>query len=215
MTNAAANTHARTRTANRKAQPMKTLQLFIRDLRSNTMTEEDTFIGDIGPEAEGTDATVAAMWGILKTTMQRQVGTPGATWTQGPQSVYDYLKTVQRFTADPIGTELIRTPKASLYEIDTTGTLRGDCDDIAMLGVYMLAAQHIRPVLVCVGTRGANRFKHIFFGYRFAGRAGETATPQTVALMDPQENGEIGHWPADMTMRIYEPTGPHAPHAPR
>jgi hypothetical protein len=190
------------------------LRLIVRDIRWTfnappTPTYADTLISeDIGPDAEGTDATVATMWALLKATMQRQTGVPAGPWTHGPQAVYDYLRAVQIFTPDPPTIELVRTPRALFHEIEQTGRLRVDCDDIAMLGVYMLAAQHLRPVLAVIAPNRADRFKHIFFGYR---TGTGPLSRQTVALMDPQENRPIGFWPDDATtLRLYEATGPHA-----
>lgn len=186
------------------------LRLIVRDCDATKQMHTDTLISqDIGPDAEGTDATTATMWGILKTAMARQIGVPSAPWMQGPQAVYDFLRAVQVFTPDPPGIELIRTPRALEMELHATGQLFVDCDDIAMLGIYMLAAQHRRPVLAVVAPNRADRFKHIFFGYRH--RLGPLSR-DTVTLMDPQENMPLGTWPdADTTLRLYEATGPHAP----
>lgn len=51
-----------------------------------------------------------------------------------------WLEFHTRFTYDPGGVELVRSPTAALLEIQHTGVVRGDCDDVATLGASMALA---------------------------------------------------------------------------
>jgi hypothetical protein len=202
-------------------------------------TGGEVSLGQLAEDAKGTEQTVFAMFGVLYDSMrspgvaayaQRLAGTWGGDtasvqWPgwNGPdpqtlraraESVFVALQRWQRFRPDPKRVERVNTPAKTIADIEANGgylngRFEGDCDDVAMLGIALLRALGLSPVLCVTGPvpRRAYRFSHILFGYRFA--AGPLG-PQTVALMDPQEKRAIGHWPKEGIIGIYEANGEHA-----
>ena len=165
--------------------------------------------GMVDTSPEGTDATVAAMFGVLR----EAVEWPSERIVHDPlhyaRVVYRSLHATQVFQADPVGVEYIRVP-TSRYAT-SFGTFAGDCDDVAMRAIMRIKGGGHTPILAVSGdtgtTRGPERFKHIFWGVR--SKPGPLSL-DTVILADSQEEREPGHIPPEPYLRLYEPTGQHA-----
>ena len=192
----------------------KKLTLVIRDIDAAGNVVDTTVSDDIGNGPQGTDATVACMFGILTTEAGRFV-TPNYYGTPPPQNVedvYRLLRNWQSFTPDPRGIELVRTPRHLALQVERFGLINCDCDDIAILGASMLAYLGLAPIFAVVGGSRhrfahIHRFEHILFGWQHT--PGELSR-ETVTLMDPQERRKIGHWPPEPYVRLYSADGQHA-----
>lgn len=75
--------------------------------------------------------------------------------------VRNWLECHTRFTYDPDGVELVRSPTAALLEIERTGALRGDCDDVATLAAGLLLALGITTRFRVIGWQRGGGFSHV------------------------------------------------------
>jgi len=55
-------------------------------------------------------------------------------------AVRDFLERKLQFLADPVHTELLRTPVYMLNRINAVGRIQADCDDAALLGASLLSS---------------------------------------------------------------------------
>jgi transglutaminase-like putative cysteine protease len=78
------------------------------------------------------------------------------------QRIRAYLAAKVRFTHDPLGVELIRTPLFMLREIDARGWVPGDCDDVAVLGAAFGMAVGIRARYVLIGLTRGEPYEHVY-----------------------------------------------------
>lgn len=100
------------------------------------------------------------------------------------------------FTPDPDNVELVRTPVEQLRQIAYSGTMRGDCDDVATLGAALAKALGLRVRFVVLGFDGVGgAFQHVYAQLYDAGvkgwreftdytRTRTTAPAQRVAVME-------------------------------
>lgn len=66
------------------------------------------------------------------------------------------------FTFDPLGVELIRTPRFMLREIAAQGSVAGDCDDVAVLGAALGLAVGFEARYVLIGLTAGQPYEHVF-----------------------------------------------------
>lgn len=77
----------------------------------------------------------------------------------------DWLKARSIFHPDPQGVETLYTPVEQLRQLQACGTIRGDCDDVAMLAASLAkaAGKRARYVVVGFGSPGPSApFRHVF-----------------------------------------------------
>lgn len=126
----------------------------------------------------GTFATLGTMRHVVNASLAHPrvraiVGTvlgetrdPAAVWLRLRAWLADHFT----FTPDPPDAETVRTPPEQLAQIDTTGVMRGDCDDAATLAATLAkaAGQRVRFVVLGFFDRAAP-YQHVY---------AEMATPQ-------------------------------------
>ncbi len=71
-----------------------------------------------------------------------------------------WLEGHTEFVRDPIGLEWVQTPLAQLEALGSLGTIRGDCDDVAVLGAALGMAVGLRARFITLGN--AQQFVHVF-----------------------------------------------------
>lgn len=69
-------------------------------------------------------------------------------------SIRRFLSNKVSFVPDPIGVELLRTPRALLGDIARRGFTQGDCDDVAVLGAALGKAVGVPARFSVVGFHG-------------------------------------------------------------
>lgn len=68
-----------------------------------------------------------------------------------------------QFVQDPIGVELLVTPRAMLETINRRGVVSGDCDEAAVLGATLGKAIGIPAAFVTLGFRGpSGPLSHVY-----------------------------------------------------
>ena len=75
--------------------------------------------------------------------------------------LYNFVHRRVRYRADPQGIELVKTPEASLREIDAHGTTGGDCDDSAVLLGALLQALGYPVRFVALSERAGSLLHHV------------------------------------------------------
>lgn len=77
--------------------------------------------------------------------------------------LFDYVKAHFRYTRDPIGLEMIKSPEISDAEITSRGFFIGDCDDVSAYLAALLTSVGIpaRLSIIAVKGKGGN-YKHIY-----------------------------------------------------
>jgi hypothetical protein len=151
---------------------------------------EERLIGELPWGVRGTEATVAAMTGVIREaakgarvqSLARVLSASPPTTESFPAKVFRWLRTSIRFHKDPPGLEFLRHPEriiaASVQAVGTPQKPLGDCDDVADLCGALLLAAGFRPVLVVVATAPTGPYVHVYGGFR----QGEHYVP-----LDPQE----------------------------
>lgn len=180
-------------------------------------------IGPIENGPRGTDQTLAAIWGVVKTACDDSSVKRTAAMLQTPERLYDWCRAHVEFMADPPAVELVRTPASAIRSIRSTGVFKGDCDDLATLGASLLRCMGYTPGLCVSGKPRSDRprgFQHILFGFFASSRAkypnaiqhpeGIKAGKPFFVPMDPQEKRPIGHKIPEGYRRISIATGAHA-----
>lgn len=189
------------------------------------------------PGAAGTDATVAAMWGLIqRDATNHNVQDLARRWLS-LGALYQGMRQYITFERDPRGVELLYPPASSAKDVNIAiGVTRDlcysgqcarvtmDCDDATMLACAVIAAwqqPHIRPAIMVVGIEFAN-FAHVLpvaLARRTAGVRGQAIGGDGMGMpvwdivlpFDPQENRPPGHTPPEPYRRLYTATGEHAP----
>lgn len=108
-------------------------------------------------------------------------------------SIFSWFKQHVTFCADPRGTEWLRHPDNVVRDAVRLGRACVDCDDQTTLGVSILKAMGVKPVIITIG-RGVE-FEHVYFGFVTGGR---------VVPLDPQETPFAGMEPEWTRRRIWE-----------
>lgn len=86
-----------------------------------------------------------------------------------------------KFLRDPVGLELLRTPRYMLDEIARVGVAQGDCDDIALFAAALGLAVGLPARFVALGFRGATGpFTHVITELRAGDRWLELDTTRPV-----------------------------------
>lgn len=117
----------------------------------------------------GTWATLRAMSRLAREGAQEPMVQDAAQGAAGGQletrariyALRRWLDFHTRFTHDPGEIELVRSPTAALLEIEATGVLRGDCDDVATLGASMALALGMTVRYRVLGWSRAGPYSHV------------------------------------------------------
>lgn len=116
--------------------------------------------------------------------------------THGPANkahrIRDYLAATVQFVPDPVGIELIRSPVYMLRQIESKGTARGDCDDVATLGAALGKAVGMPARFVVQSFAAGQPYGHVFT---------ELATPAGWVELDTTAPAQI---PAGLTVHSEE-----------
>lgn len=79
------------------------------------------------------------------------------------QLIRDFLTTHTEFMRDPDGVEMLHGPAWQLQQIRSTGVVRVDCDDVAMLGAALGKAVGLRARFVVVAFGGKKApYRHVW-----------------------------------------------------
>ncbi len=71
-----------------------------------------------------------------------------------------------QFVRDPLGVELLHTPRLMVQTIATRGVFAGDCDDAAILGAALGKAVGLRARLRAIGFRRGGPLVHVIADVR-------------------------------------------------
>lgn len=152
---------------------------------------------DLPAGLAGTDATVEAMRAVIDDAQASALVRAYARLYAGdPLALWGFLRAAVAFEADPIGSELLRTPDDMLASIERAGLAVGDCDDRTMLGAALAkAAGWDVSIVVMTPLPNDRTFRHVLFAVRRgAGRW---------VAMDAQEGFPPGEWPTAERIRAY------------
>lgn len=75
--------------------------------------------------------------------------------------LYNFVHRRVRYRLDPQGIELVKTPEATLREIDSHGTTGGDCDDSAVLLAALLQSLGYAVRFVALAERTGALLHHV------------------------------------------------------
>lgn len=78
------------------------------------------------------------------------------------ERVRDFLQENVLFRRDPLGTELLKTPRYMLREIAEHGEAIGDCDDVAVLGAALGRAAGLPARFVLLAFREGAPYEHVY-----------------------------------------------------
>lgn len=78
------------------------------------------------------------------------------------RAIRGWLDKATRFVDDPLGVELIRTPRRLILTAARQGYFQGDCDDVAVLGAALAKAVGLPARFVIVGFVPAGPFRHVY-----------------------------------------------------
>jgi hypothetical protein len=78
------------------------------------------------------------------------------------QGIREFLAATVRFTPDPSGLELLKTPAYMLSKVELTGFTTGDCDDVAILGAALGMALAMPARFVLVGFDPGQPLQHVW-----------------------------------------------------
>lgn len=73
-----------------------------------------------------------------------------------------WLDRATRFLDDPLGVELIRTPRRLILTAYQLGYFEGDCDDVAVLAAALGKAVGLPARYVVVGFEPGGPFRHVY-----------------------------------------------------
>lgn len=119
----------------------------------------------------GVSATLLAMRSLARgarrdarvVTAARNATAASVSPTVQAQLLRSWLLAHTQFQADPATVELVRTPLEQLTRIARTGVMRGDCDDVAVLGAALALALGLRARFVVLGFGAANApYQHVY-----------------------------------------------------
>lgn len=156
---------------------------------------------DLPPGDAGTDATVAAVWGLIDAAQSdpRLHGVASRALEEfgpGPLSaVFGFGKARVQFVRDPHGWDTMRTVTAILDDIERDGVAKGDCVHRATLLASMLVALGMTPRLVVVGAQPFGAFQHIAAAADLSG---------VTYPIDPQECSAPGVLPPHKRRKVYD-----------
>lgn len=155
--------------------------------------DEQRLIGQLPEGEKGTEATVAAMVGLIgeasthplvRDVAHNIANTGPSNYAAG---VFAWLKRTVKFHTDPPDLELLRHPARMIQALnDAKGAERpiGDCDDVADLGASLLVALGMKPVLVVAAKVANGPFVHVYTGLQIPGGG--------YYPLDPQEKNSPG-----------------------
>lgn len=132
----------------------------------NTVAREYTIPGGHA----GIEATVRRMRAIVRGALRVPllvetaadiVASAGGS-TEAAERIRAWLDRHTEFVHDPVGVELIKTPRYMLQEIAHHGTARGDCDDVAVLGAALGKAVGLPARFVLLGFKEGAPFEHVY-----------------------------------------------------
>jgi transglutaminase-like putative cysteine protease len=104
-------------------------------------------------------------------------------------AIFDLCKRAYEFAPDPPEAELVRNHVAQVRQMLAGKTVRGDCDDLAVVIAAMLIALDFPYAFVTV-SRDSGPYEHIL---TVAGTKERGWYP-----IDPQEAPAAGQWPASI-----------------
>ncbi len=81
---------------------------------------------------------------------------------EAAERIRDYLGEHVHFVPDPLGTELLKSPRYMLREIQLSGHATGDCDDVAVLGAAFGGAVGLRARFVLLAFTERQPYEHVF-----------------------------------------------------
>lgn len=124
----------------------------------------------IGQGFTGTASTVAQIAQRARVAAREAWARPAAAMVVGkPRSALQAARSLRRwlsasvmFQADPLGVELLRTPRAMMEEWITEGVTFGDCDDVAALGAALGLALGMPARLVILAFTPKGPFEHVY-----------------------------------------------------
>lgn len=183
--------------------------------------------GVVDGTPQGTERTIAAMFGVLRSMRIRAEGFKhyGQAREQANWQVsvfYEYMHKAQRFKLDPEGQELVRvTTSADIARMvrgDRPAPFYGDCDDVAFAAAVYLTLCGIEPGFIVTGdvakTRSPLRYRHIMP----CAFVGPSMNKEDIIAFDPQEGGEPGFWPLSdasgggvTALAVFRASGEHSP----
>jgi len=76
--------------------------------------------------------------------------------------IREFLQDCVRFIPDPVGEELIRSPRFMLERIQAQGWAGGDCDDVATLGAALGMSVGLPARFVLLGFSPSEPYSHVF-----------------------------------------------------
>lgn len=79
-----------------------------------------------------------------------------------PPAIDRYLRLYWQIEADPIDTELVRTPELQIRQASARGVFAGDCDDAATLAAALCLALDWPVALVALRRPGDSEYSHVF-----------------------------------------------------
>ncbi|MGE0347385.1 MAG: transglutaminase family protein [Gemmatimonadales bacterium] len=81
---------------------------------------------------------------------------------EAAERIRAFLELVVEFTPDPDGSELLKSPRYMLREIQELGRVRGDCDDVAILGAALGRAVGLPARFVLLAFVHGAPFEHVY-----------------------------------------------------
>lgn len=100
---------------------------------------------------------------VRETASQIVAGVDGRNPVAQASAIRSWLAGHFQFLRDPLGAELLHTPRLMLTRIMQSGTVRADCDDAAILGASLARSIGLRTRFVVVGFLASNApFRHVW-----------------------------------------------------
>lgn len=78
------------------------------------------------------------------------------------QWIRAYLQAHVRYASDPVDRELLVKPADMIREIDSAGSVAGDCDDTATLGAALALAVGLPAIFRAVAVNGDPEYSHVY-----------------------------------------------------
>lgn len=91
-----------------------------------------------------------------------RIASPGAKQAERAFLVRDYLEGFVAFVPDPDQVELLKSPEYMLRTIAQEGQVRGDCDDVAVLGAALGRAVGLPARFTLLAFNSTGTFRHVF-----------------------------------------------------
>lgn len=100
---------------------------------------------------------------VRLTASQITAGIPGQDATEQAYAIREWVEQHTDFLRDPDGAEMLHGPVWQLQQVQQRGSVRVDCDDVAMLAAALGKSIGLRARFVVVGFNGAQGpYSHVW-----------------------------------------------------